>query len=367
MTIAHSKTELKEDELLQIPRYLPLRNYQAIESSYKIDLGAGLSYFSITLGEEAFQLLLHFVEPSTPRQAALQLNFPIEQVLDVCAELVKGKILKKSVSTPEKFKRYDRHLLYYSLNSLDSILAQTKLSQCSVALIGMGGIGNWVSLNLIGLGLKKLRLIDPDIIEKTNLTRQLLFGEKDIGLKKVDVAEKILKEKNSETEIEKIDLSVTESNIETFVQDMDFVVLSADSPVHFIQKWVNQACVRKKIPFFNVGYSDGLGVIGPLVVPGKTACMACDGFFKTNHYLLDFGSKSEKLDKLFKRYQAPSFGCLNSLVSSMAAYEIVKYFTLMGDCLSLNRRIYVNPITFSLEKRVYTKIESCEVCGSCTD
>ena len=53
----------------------------------------------------------------------------------------------------------------------------------------MGGIGNWLSLNLIGLGLKKLRLIDPDLIEQSNLCRQILFSESDIG-KKAQVAKR---------------------------------------------------------------------------------------------------------------------------------------------------------------------------------
>lgn len=353
-----------ETDVLEIPRYLPIRNFQQEGSKFILDLGAGLTFFRISLNSDALKAISHFFQPNTPKEIALKSNLSLDSVLDLCRRCIQQKILIKHTQVPEKFHRYDRNLLYYSLNSLNAVDAQTELSQRSVALIGMGGIGNWVSLNLIGLGFKKLRLIDGDIIEKSNLCRQILFSENHVGEKKVKIAQQELEARNSTTQIERIEEAVCEDNIESLIEGVDFVVLSADSPVHLIQKWVNQVCVKKKIPFFTVGYSDGWGVIGPLVVPGKTTCLACSNFYESDHILLNNKIKeNEFLSQLFRRYQAPSFTCLNSYVSSIAAFEIVKYFLNFGSCITFGTRIYINSQDFKFESRKYDINSNCKICA----
>lgn len=357
-------TELKDVDILEFPRYLPVRNFRQEQSHYILEVGAGLKFYRLSLDSKALKTLSYFFNPHSPKEVSLKSGIPLDSVLQLCNQCTKLELLIKHVEVPEKFKRYDRNLLYYSLNSLNSVEAQAKLSTLSVALIGMGGIGNWVSLNLIGLGLKKLRLIDGDHIEKSNLCRQVLFSEANVGAKKVKIAQKELQARNSSTQVEEFEEAIKEENIESLIDGMDFVVLSADSPVHLIQKWVNQACVKKGIPFFTVGYSDGWGVIGPLVVPGKTTCLACSNFFESNNVFLQEANQDNIfLKELYRRYQAPSFTCLNSYVSSIAAYEIVKYFLDFGSCISLGTRIYVNSKDFQFEKKAYNLNPNCRVCA----
>jgi bacteriocin biosynthesis cyclodehydratase domain-containing protein len=243
-------------------------------------------------------------------------------------------------------------------------VVQERLSQARVALIGMGGIGNWVALNLIGSGLKELRLVDFDTIEETNLTRQILFSEKDIGKHKVVVAKNALSGKNKNTEIT-VHLSQIdgETALEEILKDIDFVVLSADRPAR-IHDWLDSVCIHKRIPYLNIGYRDGVGIVGPMTIPGETSCYQC---FKhepdNNSTIHKEDSEIALMEEFEARYQAPSFGPLNALVSAIGATEILKYLGQFGSIESHATEINIDPITFETERRHYEKDTVCKQCA----
>ncbi|WP_195155577.1 HesA/MoeB/ThiF family protein [Candidatus Protochlamydia phocaeensis] len=242
---------------------------------------------------------------------------------------------------------------------MDPIKTQDNLKKLSITLLGVGGIGNWIALNFVGMGIQKIRLVDPDIIEESNLTRQVLFGEKDVGKFKVEIAEKQLKERNKDLTIEAIKEKVTESNISDLIDKADFVILSADRPFFYIQKLVNQACVKLKIPLLNVGYAAGEGLMGPLVIPGVSSCLACNGYLDGNNYYL---KEKRNAEELANHFRSPSFACLNSLISCMASFEIIKFFLGYGECISVNNAIRIDPLDFSIRKVSCVRNPQCSIC-----
>lgn len=354
--------KISYSDLLYVPKYLLFRSHSKTESSHTLYLNAGLSKFKIELSQKTYELLLNLLTPSSPEKISDQLKVPLTEVIKTCEYLLKNKIIFKYEQIPTEIERYNRNLIYYSMNFLNPIDAQKKLSKLTITLIGMGGIGNWISLNLSGLGINKLRIIDHDVIEESNICRQTLFMESHIGKKKVHVAKEMLLGRNSTLNIEVIDSSLTEINTSDVVKGSDFVVLSADSPAFYIQKWVNKACIENLIPFFNVGYSNGTGVIGPLVIPHQTACLSCQDLSNPDvNYKIEDSIPIDLLP-LVNHYQAPSFVCLNSLVSSLASYEIVKYFLKFGQCESIGHRLFIDPLTYNIDKRSYTLNKNCQVC-----
>ena len=261
---------------------------------------------------------------------------------------------------PDDYKRYDRHLQYYALHDLCPIKTQKVLKDITVTLVGVGGIGNWVALNLVGLGIKKIRLVDPDVIEKSNLTRQMLFSEEDVGKLKVEVAAHQLRQRNGDLTVESINSTINMNNVSELIQGSDFVVLSADRPFFAIQKWLNDECLKLKIPLLNVGYAAGDGLMGPLVIPGESSCIACNGYVDdNNYYLKDMDSDAEAFSAHFK---SPSFACLNSLISCMASYEIVKFLLGFGECITKNNAVRINPLDFSIKKIICERNKTCKAC-----
>lgn len=359
---SNQRDETLNSVYYQFPRYLGLNSSKKIKKDLELEFGFSRRLKkSLKLDQEALNLLKFCFKPKTLNQIAKKFKITPAQIQKSLDFLYQEGLLTNQIKkqVPDEFKRYDRHLLYYQTLKQDSLAIQKRLSQSKVALIGMGGIGNWVSLNLIGAGLKELKLIDYDHIEISNLTRQVLFSEKSVGLSKAKEAQKILAAKNSSTDISVVDLKVENAEqLKQHLQGFDMVVLSADKPEH-IHDWVDEVCMALKIPYINLGYRDGEGVIGPLTVPGMTSCYQC---FKPKKKT----SKSTQSQQLYLdfdyRYQAPSFGPINSLVSSIGAMEVIKYLGKVSKPQSLGIELSIDPVTTRIHKHSYPRDQKCWHC-----
>ena len=120
-----------------------------------------------------------------------------------------------------------------------------KLEKSKISIIGIGGIGCPLATYLVSSGLKYIQLIDGDIIEKSNLNRQILFTSDDIGQKKVTVAKKKLLKINPNCQIKIIDENLNKSNINNLCNS-SIIIDTSDS--WETMKIVNEYCVKESIP-----------------------------------------------------------------------------------------------------------------------
>ena len=127
-----------------------------------------------------------------------------------------------------------------------------KLSNVKIGIVGIGGIGCPLSQYLVNSGIKKLLLADGDIIEKSNLNRQILFNLNDIGKKKVVVAKNKLQLINAGCTINYIDQNINSSNL-GFLKECSIVVDATDDWI--TSKLLNEYCLRNSISFL---YSSAL-------------------------------------------------------------------------------------------------------------
>ena len=147
--------------------------------------------------------------------------------------------------------RYDR-LLELSTFSKEKL---ELLHKKRILLVGVGGVGQYVATSLITNGIKHLTIVDFDKVELSNLNRQILLKEEDVGERKVDVVLKELQKKNSEADISPLNLKVVESNVDSLMRNVDVVVDAVDN-------WktkliLGRACAKYKIPFLHIGV-DGM-------------------------------------------------------------------------------------------------------------
>ena len=149
---------------------------------------------------------------------------------------------------------------------------QLKLKNSTVCVVGVGGLGNPITSRLAAMGVGKLRVVDRDVIELSNLHRQTMFNEDDVGQVKVEVAAKKLKKINPEVEIEALPISINDYTALDVVEGWDVVVDALDSVN--ARYSLNKACVEKNIPFVT---GAAVGVTGQVftVLPKKTACYNC--------------------------------------------------------------------------------------------
>lgn len=269
-----------------------------------------------------------------------------------------GYLLPHGTHQPQN--RHSRPALLYELSGANSGDVQERLSTSHVVLLGCGGIGNLVSATLATAGVGQVTLIDADRIETTNLSRQYMFTEADVGALKCEVLKHALLSRNSEITVRTIDLEITDRADLDALPSADLLVLSADAPG--LADLVNGYCVETGLDWLNICYVNDIAVWGPLVVPGETGCWSCHrlvarGFPGDNHL-------NAMVARINRRYQAPSCGPTNMLSASLASSDVLKHLGGFGVPQSLNRRIGVWTHELYLDQQTCNRNPACPTCGT---
>ena len=170
--------------------------------------------------------------------------------------------------TPRELERFSRQVMLEEIG----YNGQLKLRQAKICIVGSGGLGNPIATRLAAMGVGALRIIDRDTIELTNLHRQTLFDEDDVGQVKVEVAARKLRKLAPHCEIEPVPMSVGEANAAEAVGGCDVVIDALDSVD--ARYALNAACVRLGIPFVT-GAAVGVSGQAFTVMPGSSACYHC--------------------------------------------------------------------------------------------
>ena len=149
---------------------------------------------------------------------------------------------------------------------------QEVLKNSSVIIIGAGGLGSNLANILVRSGIGKVVIVDDDTVDITNLHRQTVFDENDIGKYKSKVLEEKLRNVNNEVEIDGIVKKIDASNIESLVKKFDIILDGTDDmKTRFI---INEAAVKNNIPWIYTGVHSTYCIVKG-IIPGKTACLRC--------------------------------------------------------------------------------------------
>jgi molybdopterin-synthase adenylyltransferase len=151
---------------------------------------------------------------------------------------------------------------------------QARLKASRVTVLGLGGIGSAVATSLAASGIGHLHLVDGDVVELSNLNRQALYAEADIGQSKADTAIRRLSALNSDIEIGGSDLFLKDpADIRREVAGCDIFVHCVDRPDD-IYYWSNQVSLELGIPWILSSYAGPMAAIGTFI-PGETGCFRC--------------------------------------------------------------------------------------------
>lgn len=222
-----------------------------------------------------------------------------------------------------------------------------------ILILGLGGIGSNVINILVRSGFQNFIIIDNDIVEESNLQKQFFYNQEDIGKLKTNVVSKKISAYNNEINVKEVNVLIeTEEDIEEYISESDIVISTIDKPARKIRRIVNRACVKKKKPVMFAGFSEHYGMIGPFVVPGKTACLVCN--------------ETETLYNLIEnRDIIPSYGPLCLTVSSIIADEIINFFTnyKYEDDTLQGKTLMIDFCNYSTNKIKWDKNNGCKECG----
>jgi len=203
-------------------------------------------------------------------------------VFEAIAELDRRGLLedaaKDRLDDSYAIERWSRNLGFfetYATLGTSKHELQQRLQDARVGLLGLGGVGTHASLDLAAMGVGDLRIVDFDRVELSNLNRQILYTEENIGRRKVELAEARIRAFNSRIRLEAVELRLSSADdVAEVVHDRDVVIGAIDRPKMHAAVWMNEGCVRSGVPLITGGIDTQRSMFYT-VLPGESGCVEC--------------------------------------------------------------------------------------------
>ncbi len=293
-----------------------------------------------------------------------------DDVIEILESLLEANVLEDIEEYQRSLKeenislhdatRYDRQILLFQAQLgeyKDAFKAQNKIKHARIGLVGLGGIGSYAFYALAAMGFGFIRAIDFDHIELSNLSRQILYSENDIGRLKIDIAREKSKAINSHVTYEFLNLKI--SNVEDAIkaiQNLDIAIIAADIPRGKIWQIFSEASFKTKIPILFLGSAQTWICCGPLIVPGVTPCYDCSSpeAVSADHPVAQF---------LRDRYTTTLIDPYNSIGASLGVLEAVKFITNFQDCKIIGKRLLIDLGTYETFLVSGESKKECHICG----
>lgn len=233
--------------------------------------------------------------------------------------------------------RYDRQMIIKGFGEK----GQKKLKSTNILVAGIGGLGTSASVYLAAAGIGNLRIVDNDTVELSNLNRQILYREDDIGRNKVTVAKENLEKLNRDISVEPLNREINEKSVQGIVEGSDLIVDCLDN--YETRYALNEVSVEKRIPLFHAAVQ-GMDGQATTIIPGETPCLKC---------VVPSPPPAEKL---------PVLGATPGLLACVQVQEVIKH--LVGLETSLKNKLLIVSRGAEFETLDVEKNSDCEVCSS---
>jgi len=247
--------------------------------------------------------------------------------------------------TDEQLDRYSRHIILKEVG----VKGQKKLLKSKVLIIGTGGLGAPAAMFLAAAGVGTIGLVDYDVVELSNLQRQIIHFTQDVGKPKVLSGQETINLMNPDVNVITYREWVSAQNIEDIIkdQDYDFIIDGTDNfPAKFL---INDACVFLNKPFSHAGIIRFQGQTMTFV-PGQGPCYRC------------IFHNPPPVDAVPTCKQAGVLGVMGGIIGTIQATEAIKYILGIGELLTGHLLTY-DALTMEFRKIKLSNNPKCEVCG----
>ena len=219
---------------------------------------------------------------------------------------------------------------------------QEKLLNSRVIVMGAGGLGSGVIMNLAALGVGQIKIIDGDIVEESNLNRQIIHKYKNIGRAKVISAKDWVQEFNPDIRVELDKIKINELNYFNIIQGYDIIIDCFDS--YESKYMLNEIIIRHKKVLIH-GAAQGFYGQVTTIIPDKTGCLEC----------------VMQKPKQIKETMHASLSPVVNTIAALQAQEALKVITGAGTPL-LNKLLVFDGTTSEFKMLNYAKNPVCPAC-----
>jgi bacteriocin biosynthesis cyclodehydratase domain-containing protein len=301
--------------------------------------------------------------PWSRARLAGQLGLSPAQLESKLAALAAAGVLVEHVSPapplePDEARRFSRQLPYLAETGDPSAL-QRRLRASTVVVVGCGGLGTWALAALASAGVGRFVLVDDDVVERSNLNRQILYGEADVGEAKVDAAARWIAGFDHRIEVVPVQRRIAAAaDVPAVVEGADVVVVAADWPAYLLARWINAACVAGRIPFVLAGQVPPILKVGPIYWPGRTACFACheDALRRASPHYDDYVAHAQAAPQ-----RSATLGPASGLVGAALGIDLLHLLTGRRPA-SLGAAVLLDMRTLAARREELERARGCAAC-----
>jgi molybdopterin-synthase adenylyltransferase len=264
--------------------------------------------------------------------------------------------------------RYDRQLAYFAEVAPPKqprAAYQRQLKDARVVVLGLGGLGSWTLYALASAGIGRIDGVDHDVVEPSNLNRQILYSPADVGTPKAEAAARRIAAYNPDVAFHPFQERIeAEADVARLVEGADFVVAAADWPPHEIEHWVNTACFELGVPYISASQFPPHVRIGPTYVPGVTGCFACaEERYRRESPEFDELVAARKGTSAVAATFAP--GC--ALIGAVTSADVVHHLTGLAEPATLGSALVYDTRTMEMRREHVERLPGCPVCTAASE
>ena len=314
---------------------------------------------ALRTGFPSVDALAEHLEDAGHRVDAGELGAALDQLRDL--GLLEEEDLTAALGT-EIAGRYARQLAYFSdVRPGQAAQLQRRLTDARVLIVGVGGLGTWTAAALACSGIGHLTLVDDDRIELSNLNRQFLYRQADIGRLKVEAAADALAAFDPALSLTTVATRIAgPQDAEEIVAGHDFVAELADWPPHDLSRWLDAACWPKGIPRISAAQFPPRMRLGPTYLPGATACLRCQEQLARRAFPL-----YDELVAMRRAHptSAPIVGPASAMTGATLANDIVDHLTGLAPPATLGTALIVDLRDLSITRHEVPRDPHCPQCS----
>lgn len=245
--------------------------------------------------------------------------------------------------TPEQIERYSRQIVMPEIGAA----GQKKIRKASVLIVGSGGLGSPCAYYLTAAGVGKLGIIDKDLVDLSNLQRQILYSTEDLNRPKVESAQRRLNKLNPDVEIIAIKTELTSKNVLKLIEGYDIIVDCTDNfPARYL---INDACILANKPMVHAGVYRFDGQVFT-ILPHQGPCYRC------------IFSEPPSPESMPSCKDVGVLGAVPGVIGALQAAEVIKYIIGKGELL-VGRILIFDALKASFREVKFRRNAKCRVCG----
>ena len=256
-----------------------------------------------------------------------------------------------------KAEIFDRQVRLFKelTNSSDGTVYQEKIENSHVVVMGLGGLGSNVAVGLAQSGVKKITVVDFDIVEPSNINRTVGYSLNSVGIKKTKALSDYIFSNYPWCKINVIDARIL-SRIDFLkilkeIEKVDLVVNCIDRP-HKAKYFISDICVERNIPFIKGGYSGYFGGIGPFFIPEISVCQRCFDSY--------FFSEESNTEKELNNHPSASSPWITQTLSSLMVRDIIGFLSCAYPVVTSHKYLQIDFLNIIFHKIDVKTKSSCK-------